>query len=95
MSFVLRGTPDRDRRISAQQRMFLDQREERDRNMEKEVQKLFPRSKRREVRHSTAGIFDFDSLEAETDSGSEDELEPDPKKSVLLGDHDLQSSFLG
>ena len=76
--------PDRDRQITAQQRMFLDQREERDQELQEELSKLFPRSKRREVRHSTTGIFDFESLEADTDS-SDDEFETQKCGELAVG----------
>ncbi|CAK9061505.1 unnamed protein product [Durusdinium trenchii] len=75
---------DRDRQITAQQRMFLDQREERDQELQEELSKLFPRSKRREVRHSTTGIFDFESLEADTDS-SDDEFETQKCGELAVG----------
>lgn len=81
---------DREHQITSQQRMVLAERDERDerdgregrgRGLEdsevtdEDLRKLFPRSKRREVRHGTTGMFDFDALEADTDSGSEDESE--------------------
>lgn len=64
--------------------MFLDQREERDQELQEELSKLFPRSKRREVRHSTTGIFDFESLEADTDS-SDDEFETQKCGELAVG----------
>ena len=63
---------DREQQITSQQRMRMDESLDRS-DLSSDLRKLYPRSKRREVHHSTAGMFDLDALEADTDSGSDDE----------------------
>ena len=64
---------DREQQITSQQRRRMDESLDRDLSDLSDLRKLYPRSKRREVHHSTAGMFDLDALEADTDSGSDDE----------------------
>ena len=62
---------DREQQITSQQRMRMDGMDE---GLGSDLRKLYPRSKRRETgRPSTSGMFDLDALEADTDSGSDDE----------------------
>ncbi|CAJ1327574.1 unnamed protein product [Effrenium voratum] len=74
---------DRAQGLSSRDRLHLDRasaKEVEETPMEDQLRELFPRSKRRVVRRSTAGLFDFEAMEAETDSEEEEEPPKEPKE---------------
>ncbi|CAE7241350.1 AL1 [Symbiodinium pilosum] len=66
---------DRQHSISSILRVRLDSRQQLVQEGRTDVSSIIPRSRRKVIRHSSAGIFDVDALEENTDDSSDEELE--------------------
>ena len=66
---------DRQHSISSILRVRLDSRQQLVQEGRQDVSSIIPRSRRKVIRHSSAGIFDVDALEENTDDSSDEELE--------------------